>query len=133
MERVASCGCGDVKVTVNGEPEDCWVCHYCQRTTGSIGIFASVFLEENVVSTTGELSRFDDLPKWPGAARYFCSRCGTTVYWVNPSSFPDRRLISVGCFGDSTFPGPSRAMQTQYRPSWCGDFEGAQSYTAYPG
>ena len=134
MERLASCSCSNVKLKVTGDPQDCWVCHcdYCQRTTGSIGIFATVYRDEDIISIEGDMTTFDDLPKWPGAARYFCSKCGTTVYWVNPASFPNKKLISLGCFADRDFPGPTRAMQTQYRHPWCGEFDGAQSYQAYP-
>ena len=134
MERRASCGCGSVTVTVKADPQDCWACHcdYCQRTTGGIGIFASVFRDQDVIAIEGETTKFDDLPKWPGAARHFCARCGTSVYWVNPASFPGMLLIAIGCFADAAFPGPTRAMQTQYRHSWCGEFAGAQSFAAYP-
>ena len=139
MERVARCGCGNVQITVKNEPQDCWVCHcdYCQRSTGTIGVFAAVFLEEDVVSIEGNTTKFDDLPKWPGAERHFCSTCGTTVHWINPGSLPGKRLIAAGCFADPDFsipalPGPTRSMQTQHRPDWCGDFSGAQSFKAYP-
>ena len=132
MERVASCGCGSVTVTVKGDPQDCFVCHcdYCQKLTGSIGIFASVFREEDVISIEGETTKYDDFPKWPGTERYFCSKCGTNVHWINPTSFPDMRLIAVGCFADPAFPGPTRAMQTQYRHKWCGEFDGARALPA---
>ena len=53
MKRVATCGCGDVRITVNGDPQDCWVCHcdYCQRATGSIGQLAAVYAAPDLLTS----------------------------------------------------------------------------------
>ena len=135
MQREASCGCGAVRVSVEGDPQLCWVCHcdHCQKLSGSIGLFAAVFREEDVVGIVGETTTHKgNQDKWPGAERYFCSNCGTSVHWINPSAFPEMRLIATGCFSDPKFPGPSLAMQTKYRHKWCGNFEGAATFEGYP-
>lgn len=135
MNRMATCACGSVRVSVKGDPQICWVCHcdHCQRMTGSIGLFAAVFREEDVTAIEGETTTHPaNQEKWPGAERYFCSRCGTSVHWVNPAAFPGMRLIAIGCFSDPEFPGPKMAMQTKYRHEWCGEFEGAESFEGYP-
>jgi len=127
MERQATCGCGNVKVVVKGEPQTCFACHcdFCQKLSGSIASFGAVYKVEDFVSFEGEVSVYDDLPKWPGAARSFCTKCGTTVHWVNPAALPGMRMVSIGCFADPAFPGPEMQVQTKYRHAWCGDFEGA--------
>ena len=127
MERKATCGCGNVKVTVKGDPELCFACHcdFCQKMTGSIANFGAVYKLEDFLSIEGDVSIYDDLPKWPGAARSFCTKCGTTVHWVNPMAFPGMRMVAVGCFSDPSFPGPEMQVQTKYRHPWCGNFEGA--------
>lgn len=100
-------------------------CDYCQRATGSIASFGAVYREEDFVSFEGTESEFSDIPKWPGAKKHFCSHCGTTVHWVNPTAFPGMRMVSIGCFADPNFPVPAVQVQTQYRHPWCGDFSGA--------
>ncbi len=135
MSRVAACGCGAVRVSVEGDPQICWVCHcdHCQRLSGSIGLFAAVFRDEDVTAIEGQTTTHArNQEKWPGSERYFCSKCGTSVHWINPAAFPGMRLIATGCFSDPDFPGPSLAMQTRYRPRWCGDFEGSNSFEGYP-
>ena len=133
-ERTATCGCGHIKITVKGDPELCWACHcdYCQRLNGSLGTFASVFDDDQVVSTEGDPSVFDDFPDWPGTERYFCPNCSTAVHWINPAAFPGKRLVAIGCFSDKNFPGPAMTVQTQYRHKWCQSFLGAQEFEAFP-
>lgn len=134
QERTATCGCGNIRITVKGEPELCWACHcdYCQRLNGSLGTFASVFADEQITAIEGNPSVFDDFPNWPGTERYFCPVCSTTVHWINPKAFPDKRLVAIGCFADKDFPGPTMTAQTQYRHKWCQGFVGAQEFEAFP-
>lgn len=134
MERKAECGCGNVQVVVNGDPQIRFACHcdYCQKASGSLGTFGAVYKEEDFVSIKGETIVFDDLPKWPGFEKHFCKKCGTTVHWINPTAFPGMRMVSIGCFSDPDFPGPEMVVQTQYRHKWCGSFDGASEHEAFP-
>tara|TARA_B110000444_G_C18707046_1_gene531829 strand:- start:190 stop:606 length:417 start_codon:yes stop_codon:yes gene_type:complete len=127
VTREARCGCGNLKVVVVGDPVRSYACHcdYCQKASGSIAAFGAVYREEDFLSFVGAETIFDDIPKWPGAKKHFCSKCGTTVHWVNPVAFPGMRMVSIGCFADPHFPGPAAQVQTQYRHAWCGDFRGA--------
>ena len=136
MNRRASCACGDVKVTVKGEPQICWACHCddCQRATGSIALFAAMYLEEDIVSIEGSTTTFDNFPKYPGAEKYFCKTCGTTVHWINPVASPGMHMIAPGCFEDPNFLGPQMVFQTQYRPEWCPEFKSVtQSFEGFLG
>lgn len=134
MKRTAQCACKSVTVNVANQPQLCFACHcdFCQRSTGSIGVFGAVFHEQDIVTLDGETNIYDDFPKWPGLEKHFCSKCGTTVHWVNPTAFPGMRIISVGCFSDPDFPAPGLVVQTQYRHKWCAGFEGATEYEAFP-
>lgn len=129
-ERIASCGCGNIKVVVKGDPEHCFACHcdYCQRLSGSLGTFAAVFSDEQVESIEGEASVYSDFPKWPGTERFFCGNCGTAVHWTNPTSFPGKHLVAIGCFADKDFPGPTASFHTRYRHDWLHGFESADDF-----
>ena len=134
MDRKAQCACKNVTVIVAAEPQMCFACHcdFCQRTTGSIGVFGAVFLEGDLKSIEGETTIHNDFPQWPGMEKHFCSKCGTTVHWVNPVAFPGMHLVSIGCFADPDFPGPELVVQTNYRHKWCGSFTGANEHEAFP-
>jgi len=91
--------------------------------SGSIGLFAAVFREEDIESIEGQTTIYPaNQEKWPGAEKHFCSKCGTSIHWCNPTIFPGMRMIAIGCFSDPKFPGPKVVMQTQYRYDWCGAF-----------
>jgi hypothetical protein len=133
MKKLAQCGCGDLQVTVIAEPQMTYACHcdYCQRATGSIASFAAVYREQDVITSQGVATEFSDFPKWPGAKKHFCPRCGTTVHWVNPSAFEGMRMVAIGCFSDTQFSAPDVQVQTQYRHDWCPDFAGAAVSKAF--
>ena len=130
MNRTASCYCGQVEVSVRGEPVFRWACHCdnCQRMSGSIGQFFAAYSEDCIVAVTGETHVFGVFPDAPGAGRHFCKTCGTTVYARNPEAMPGITTIAVGCFADPEFPGPQTVSFTRYRHAWCGEFEGARSF-----
>lgn len=133
MERKAQCGCGNLKLVVSGDPQMSFACHcdYCQQASGSIAVFGAVYREEDFISFEGDVSVFSDFPKWPGAEKSFCPKCGTTVHWINPAAFPGMRMVAIGCFADPLFPAPELQVQTQYRHAWCGDFDGATVNKAF--
>ncbi len=134
IEHKAQCACKATSVTFTGEPEFSFACHcdYCQRLTGSVGVTAAVFRQDQLVSTVGAFSTYEpDLPNWPDCTRYFCPHCASTLYWFNPTAFPGMQLVSVGAFGDPNFKGPDKVYQTQYRHDWCGAFEAPVSYEKF--
>ena len=136
MAFEARCACQRVSIVLANDPIRCFVCHcdYCQRTTGSVGIAAAIFNNADVVAMEGEVLELDpELPKWPGARRYHCAKCGSAVHWVNPDAFPGMRLVSLGCFDDPSAWGLARTVQNQYRPEWCPQLVSPESFDEYPG
>ena len=128
-ERTARCCCGDMSITVRGEPERviCCHCHYCQRRTGNVFQTSAWFVEDQIVSRTGEARVFNESESNPGVDYTFCARCGSTVYWpIKP--FPGLYGIAVGCFADADFPPPSFELHGKYRHSWVNKLEMADSY-----
>ena len=91
--RTARCACGRVEVTVEGEPLLVYVCHcdFCQRRSGNVFIASAQFAEEQVISITGETTRYNGLEvDGVGAVRdaeginyHFCSVCGSSMYHHN--------------------------------------------------
>src|SRR5690242_20667444 len=91
--RTARCACGRVEVTVEGEPRMVYVCHceFCQRRSGNVFIASAQFDEAQVVSITGETTRYNGLEvDGVGAVAidggidyHFCSVCGSSMYLNN--------------------------------------------------
>lgn len=118
-ERIATCACGQLRVTCAGEPKKVSLCHCleCQRRTGSTyGIAA--FFARNAVKVEGRASPFKR-PSDSGfpVTFHFCPDCGSTVFW-EPERRPDFIAVAVGAFADPSFPAPSQAVFDERRHPW---------------
>jgi hypothetical protein len=117
--RVAKCCCGDCAIEVAGEPTLNGICHCdsCKRRTGSAFGWSAYFTDAAVVATSGELrvyARDGDA----GYNRFFCARCGTTLYWKSFGFLPDHTGIAAGCFIDDPLPEPNLSAQDIDRCAW---------------
>lgn len=135
--RTARCACGRVEVTVEGDPLMVYVCHcqFCQRRSGNVFIASAQFSEEQVVSITGETTRYNGLELdgvgavaiAEGINYYFCSTCGSTMYHHNVMPHTGRRIyaVSLGAFTDEVFSAPTTEFFTKHRHSWVPAVAGA--------
>jgi len=117
--RTASCSCGQLSATVDGDPIRVGVCHClaCQRRTGSVFGAQARFPAEAVV-VTGESRRYVRVGDSGGQATFnFCPLCGSTVYYTLSGS-PEHVAIPVGAFADPVFPGPKRSVYEERMHSW---------------
>src|SRR6478736_2536722 len=114
MERDATCWCGDVSVTLSGEPElvSSCCCTRCQRRTGSFYGVTVYFHPDQMVGSRGEASTFQR----PDAVTTFnfCPRCGSNVWWSSPE-WGDVIGVAGGAFADPTLPAPVRMGWTSKR------------------
>jgi hypothetical protein len=119
MTREASCSCGQLRATVEGDPIRVSICHClaCQRRTGSVFGVQARFAAEQVtvegrhtdyrrISDEGEERTFQ-----------FCPDCGATVVYTAPF-MPGMIAIPVGAFADPSFPPPVRSIWEGRRHSW---------------
>ena len=119
MERLASCHCGALRVTANGEPE--WVnachCKACQRRTGAI-VHGGAYFAVPDVRIEGATKTYER-PADSGyrMSFHFCPECGSNVYW-QASRFPSHYGIAVGAFADPDFPLPAFSVWQEFRHRW---------------
>ncbi len=137
--RTASCCCGELTMTVRGEPEKVIRCHcdYCQRRTGSVFNVSCWYYDDQVVARTGTGTIFNQGPQNPGIDYVFCPRCGSTVYWEFRGFEPlleGSKLfgIAVGNFVDASFPAPTLDIHTSYRHPWIHDLAGLEPHPGFP-
>ena len=117
--RVATCSCGRLRVTCDGDPLSVTLCHCpaCQRRTGSaFGVAA--FFEETRVRVEGPSTTYTR-PSDSGhpVTFHFCPTCGTSLFWF-PSRLPGKVAVAVGAFADPTFPAPGKGVHADHRHPW---------------
>jgi hypothetical protein len=117
--RIATCACGQLRVTCQGDPAKVSLCHCldCQKRTGSTyGIAA--FFPRNDVTANGAFRTYRR-PADSGFAVnfHFCPDCGSTVFW-EPERRPDAIAVAVGSFADPAFPAPSQSVYNERRHAW---------------
>ena len=118
--REATCTCGQLRATVEGDPIRVSICHClaCQRRTGSaFGVQAR--FDESQVRTEGEATEYvrlsddgDERTSW------FCPHCGATVFY-RVAGLPGI-AIPVGAFADPDFPPPIRSIYENRKHAWVG-------------
>lgn len=121
MKRVATCCCGEAAIEVEGEPEIHGVCHCdnCKRRTGSAFGISVYYKSENIVSKKGGLSCYSFHGRQDKSLqqRYFCSACGTTLFWQLSSS-PDLTGIAGGCFAENRLSEPTYSASCNSKLPW---------------
>ena len=119
MTREASCSCGQLRVSVEGDPVRISVCHClaCKRRTGSAFGYQARFPIEGF-RTEGEYKEYVRHSDEGEERRLsFCPECGSTVFY-RLGSQPDVVAIPVGGFADPDFPPPSVSVYESRRHSW---------------
>jgi hypothetical protein len=117
--RTASCSCGQLTATCEGEPIRVSLCHClaCQKRTGSVfGVVSRWPVEK--VTVSGEATVWTRTGDEGHTARFrFCPVCGATVYYTFDGN-PDVIAVTVGSFADPTFPGPEYTVYNVRRHAW---------------
>jgi len=119
MNKTARCSCGQLSVTVEGEPAVVLACHCteCQRRTGSpFGVGA--YYPKDKVTITGERKAYAR-PGGDGRMMHnrFCPECGSNLFWES-ELLPDAWGIAVGSFADPTFAAPSGSVWEEKKHAW---------------
>lgn len=117
MTRTASCECGQLSITVAGEPAGVGVCHClaCQKRTGSV--FAALASFRPPYTVTGEATSYTRVGD--AGARFtfrFCPICGTNLFHTEEGE--NGVGVAVGAFADPDFPPPTVSVYTCRRHGW---------------
>jgi hypothetical protein len=118
--RQASCCCGQLRVTCEGEPVRISMCHClaCQQRTGSVFGTQARFPRDQVSEIQGRATQFTRVADSGNSVTFsFCPVCGSTVYW-ELEKMPDVIAVAVGAFADPGFPEPRYSVYETLRHSW---------------
>ncbi|HEY0107446.1 MAG TPA: GFA family protein [Rhizomicrobium sp.] len=126
---LASCSCGGLRVTCEGEPMRVSMCHCteCQRRTGSTYGAQARWPRERVTieGPSTEYVRVADSGN--KAMFHFCPACGTTV-WYRLETQPDVVAVALGAFADKDFPAPKFSVYEDRRHPWVSVPAGAERH-----
>jgi hypothetical protein len=117
--RQAACNCGQLNLSIEGEPSRIAVCHClaCQRRTGAVLSNQALFSCDQI-KVAGKSSKWARTAESGNTLTYhFCPVCGSTVYWDNTSR-PGQLMVAIGNFADPSFPAPTLAVWEQTRHPW---------------
>jgi hypothetical protein len=119
LSRKAVCCCGDCSIEVEGEPVLNAICHCssCKKRTGSAFGWSVYFPDANVIAKRGALN-FYAKEGDAGYNRYFCTRCGTTLFWKSFAFLPEATGVAGGCFVDDPIPEPNFSAQHSTHYPW---------------
>jgi hypothetical protein len=117
--RIASCSCGQLTATADGEPLRISICHClaCQKRTGSVFGAQARFPRERVAIEGRATSYVRTADSGNAITFSFCPECGATVWYVL-QQFPDVVAVPVGAFADPAFPPPKFSVYESRRHSW---------------
>ncbi|MGZ8282599.1 MAG: GFA family protein [Allosphingosinicella sp.] len=118
-ERIASCGCGALTATAEGEPVRNSLCHCrdCKRRTGGAFSWNATYPAAQVTidGPYASWERGSDEGYW--ARNHFCPKCGITIFYEIERR-PGMISIPVGAFADPDFPAPTVEVYEQKRCGW---------------
>lgn len=117
--RNASCSCGQLRVTCEGEPVRVSVCHClaCQKRTGSVfGMQAR--WPEDAVRVEGTASQWTRVAESGNSITFrFCAVCGSTVHYTL-DALPGFIAVAVGAFADPGFLPPRISVYGDRKHPW---------------
>ena len=116
--RRATCSCGQLHLTIEGEPSRISMCHCleCQRRTGAVISNQARFRREQVTFAGKAATWMRTAESGKALTFHFCPTCGSTVYWES-EGFPGYLAVAIGNFADQISPRrPSRCGRSHATP-----------------
>ena len=116
--HLGSCLCGQVKISVRGDPIRIGLCHCtdCRKESGSAFTFYGIW-PSSQFAHTGDVSQFK--------GRHFCPRCGSRLFSVEEQEAEIKLGVLAHVPTDFT---PSYELWVKRRESWLRPIERAQQY-----
>ena len=117
--RRAACSCGQLSLTIEGEPARISMCHCleCQRRTGAVLANQARFRRDQI-TFAGQATAWTRSSDSGNAITFrFCPVCGSTVYWEG-HGFPGFVAVAIGTFADPTSRRPTIAVWEEARHAW---------------
>jgi hypothetical protein len=118
--RMASCRCGQLTASVNGEPVRVSVCHClnCKKRSGSAFAIQARWPAAQVRIEGRSKTSVMVADSGNSATFHFCPDCGSDVYYENNGKFDELIAIPVGAFSDPYFLTPEFSVWEGRKQDW---------------
>lgn len=119
MSRTATCRCGQLRITVRGEPGRVSVCHChaCQKRSGSAFSWQARWPAEQT-SIEGEAKTWVKIGDSGASATFsFCPECGTNVFYTN-EGLPGQIAVPLGGLAGQDQPAPKFSVYENRMQPW---------------
>lgn len=119
LTRVATCRCGQLRASCQGEPVRISVCHCleCQKRSGSVFATQARWPDEQVVISGNFTEWVREADSGHLATYKFCPVCGSTLAYVI-EGWPGVTAVAVGAFADPNFPRPLFSVYEHRKHDW---------------
>ena len=119
--RTAACSCGQLSISLQGDPQDVLICHCreCQKATGAPFGVSTYWSKEAIVDIRGNsqtFSRVSDAGRM--LENHFCPTCGGRPFWYADFA-PNSVGVALGNFEESDLPWPTDEYWTVRKHPWC--------------
>lgn len=118
-DRTAKCSCGQLRITLTGEPRGVGICHClaCQQRTGSV--FAALASFDGPYVIEGRTTEYQRKGDHGAIFNFqFCPICGTTLFHTEQGYEDTSVSVAVGGFADPNFPAPQVSVYDCRRHPW---------------
>jgi len=118
--RTARCSCGQLSITLSGDPARVSVCHCraCQRRTGSTYGAQGSFRDDQIVAQAGQATTYVRTGDGGMHIHFrFCPTCGATVSY-RLEGVDGKIIVPVGAFADKTLPAPTFSVYEERMHPW---------------
>lgn len=125
------CHCGAVRYETQGDPVHSALCHCsdCRKSAGAPMVGWALFPKDKV-SVTGEVASYASSEH---ATRQFCARCGTGLFYLNETIFPDQIDIQTATFDDQAAFPPAAHIQVAEAAPWMERAHELPRFERFPG
>ncbi|MDF1791670.1 MAG: GFA family protein [Thalassobaculaceae bacterium] len=115
----ARCACGEIVLTIAGEPNATVLCHCkdCQRRTGAPFGVGNYYTPDQVRISGSPKVYERGTDSGNRMRNFFCPSCGTTVYWLAGPAL-DRLGVATGTFDEPDGAVPVRSVYEARKHDW---------------
>ena len=119
-ERTASCRCGRLKATVDGDPVRVSACHClnCKKRSGSAFAVQARWPEHRVTIEGGSKTFVTVADGGNRCTFHFCPNCGSDVFYTIDGKFDGLVAIPLGAFDDPYFTSPQFSVWEERKHDW---------------
>ena len=118
--RAASCRCGQLKVSVTGEPVRVSVCHCldCKKRSGSAFAVQARWPAEQFKSEGQSKTWTHHADSGNRITHHLCPECGSSMHYVIEGKFDGLVAIPLGAFDDPYFASPKFSVWEERKNDW---------------